>query len=171
MKTIIISSSLSNKSKSFLLCQKVHKELQKKKIQSEIIDARNIELNPCHLPKSVSMLEATSKIKNADNIIIGMGIHNYSISDSLKIILDTCFEDVEGKFFGIVCSAGGEKSYLATMHLNQMCMNQWKMIQLPRIVFATGKDFDKNKIISKDLIKWIELFTSEFIDIGEKLKN
>jgi hypothetical protein len=50
-------------------------------------------------------------------------------------------------------------------------MNQWKMIQLPRIVFATGKDFDKNKIISKDLIKWIELFTSEFIDIGEKLKN
>ena len=100
-----------------------------------------------------------------------MGVHNYSVNDSLKIILDNCFENVEGKFFGIVCAAGGDKSYLSTMHLTQMCMNEWKMIQLPRIVYASGKDFENNNIKSQQVLDWINLFCDEFKNIGMKLKS
>ena len=54
-------------------------------------------------------------------IIIGMGVHNcYSINDNLKILLDNCFDGAQKKFFGIVCAAGGEKSYLSTMHLSNL---------------------------------------------------
>ena len=106
MKTLIISSSLSENSKSYILCQKVNTELLKKGIKSEIVDARLVKLLPFHVTKSKEMEELSNKISESDNYIIGMGIHNYSISDSLKIILDNCFTNVDGKFFGIVCAAG-----------------------------------------------------------------
>ena len=111
------------------------------------------------------MKKLKQEIKNSDNIIIGMGVHCYSINDSLKIIPDNCFEEVEGKFF-VFYAAGGEKSYLATQHLSQICMNEWRMIQLPRIVYATTKDFKKDKINSIETENRIKLFAEEFYRIG-----
>jgi len=171
MKTLIISSSLSPDSKSFILCSEVNTELLKRGIKSKIIDARKIKLTAYHYKESLEMKNLSTEISKADNLIIGMGVHCYSINDSLKIILDNCFNDVTGKFFGVLCSAGGEKSYLSTMHLTQICMNEWRMIQLPRIIYGTSKDFKKNKIISKDLNERIIQFSEEFILVGNKLMN
>tara|TARA_B100000459_G_C8587601_1_gene206298 strand:- start:923 stop:1438 length:516 start_codon:yes stop_codon:yes gene_type:complete len=171
MRTLIISSSLSENSKSFILCNEVNKKLKHLGVKSEIIDAREIPLFPYHTPKSAQMNNLTEKISSADNLIIAMGVHNYSINDSLKIILDTCFKNVEGKFFGIICAGGGEKSYLSTMHLSQICMNEWKMIQLPRIIYGARKDFENNQIKSQQLLDWIDLFCNEFKEIGNKLMN
>ena len=171
MRTLIISSSLSENSKSFILCNEVNKKLKHLGVKSEIIDAREIPLFPYHIPKSKHMNNLTEKISSADNLIIAMGVHNYSINDSLKIILDTCFKNVEGKFFGIICASGGEKSYLSTMHLSQICMNEWKMIQLPRIIYGARKDFENNQIKSQQLLDWIDLFCNEFREIGNKLMN
>ena len=98
------------------------------------------------------MIELSNKVDHADNVIIGMGVHCYSISDGLKIILDNCFGKATGKLFGIICAAGGEKSYLSTQHLTQICMNEWRMIQLPRIIYAIGKDFEGDKVNNKDLM-------------------
>jgi hypothetical protein len=50
-------------------------------------------------------------------------------------------------------------------------MNQWKMIQLPRIIYATGKDFTENKLTSTVLKKWMSEFVAEYISIGKKLLN
>ena len=55
------------------------------------------------------------------------------------------------------------------MHLTQICMNEWHMIQLPRIIYATKKDFTNDIISSKELLERIELFTQEFELIGKKL--
>ena len=171
MKTLIISSSLSEQSKSFILCNEVNNNLLKNDVNVELIDLRKFSLSPYHKPQSKDMDDLTKKISEADNYILGMGVHNYSVNDSLKIILDNCFKNVNGKFFGIVCAAGGEKSYLSTMHLTQMCMNEWKMIQLPRIVYASRKDFENNNIKSQEVLDWIDLFCEEFKNIGTKLMS
>ena len=171
MKTIIISSSLSPKSRSFLLCQAVSQDLSKKSIDVDLVDLREYELNPFHRPRTPDMDKLTQKVKNADNIIIGLGIHNYSISDSLKLVLDNCFTEATGKFFGIITAAGGQRSYLATMHLTQTCMNQWRMIQLPRVIYATGGDFVGNDISNEDLIDRLGQFCDEFSTIGHKLMD
>jgi FMN reductase len=115
------------------------------------------------------MQQLAEQVKQADNIIIGMGVHCYSINDALKILLDACFSAATGKLFGIVCAAGSEKSYLSTMHLTQICMNEWRMIQLPRIVFATEKDFTEDVITSDEVLERIKLFSEEFHAIGRKL--
>ncbi len=113
----------------------------------------------------------TSKISAADNIIFGMGVHCYSFNDSLKVILDGCCGHATKKFFGLLCAAGGDKSYLATMQVSQICMNEWRMIQLPRIVYATGQDFDQGTITSEGLDERINVFSDEFFMIGSKLLN
>ena len=171
MKTVIISSSLSKTSKSFILCNEVNQKLKDLGFKSEIIDARSISLNAYHLIQSKELDDLSKKISKADNLIIAMGVHNFSINDSLKIILDTCFKNVEGKFFGILCAAGGEKSYLSTMHLTQICMNEWRMIQLPRIIYATKRDFENNKLTSKNIKERIDVFCNEFTEIGQKLMS
>ena len=171
MKTVIISSSLSKNSKSFILCNEVNQKLKDLGFKSEIIDARSISLNAYHLIQSKELDDLSNKISKADNLIIAMGVHNFSINDSLKIILDTCFKNVEGKFFGILCAAGVEKSYLSTMHLTQICMNEWGMIQLPRIIYATKRDFENNKLTSKNIKERIDVFCNEFTEIGQKLMS
>ena len=169
MNTLIISSSLSSNSKSYILCKKIEVELKNKNVNCQFLDMRKINLQPYHLINNKAIDLVSSAIKKNDNIIIGMGVHNFSVSDNLKIILDTCFSEATGKFFGIVCAAGGEKSYLSTMHLTQICMNQWKMIQLPQIVYATSNDFKNEIIISSELKKIIRQFAAQFFSIGNKL--
>ena len=169
MNTIIVSSSLSINSNSFIVCSLIQDILKRENIHCELIDARKLKLLPYHryVENDIKLLK--NKLDHCDNIIFWMGVHNYSINDSLKIILDTCLNNVEGKLYGIVCAAGGEKSYLSTMHLTQICMNEWRMIQLPRIIYATKKDFNKNIVSSQDLKSRINVFCKEFITIGKKL--
>ena len=169
MTTLIISSSFSEKSRSFILCKAIYAALQEKGVNTELLDARKMELLPCHKGVTANMQELTKKVEKADNIIFGMGVHCYSVNDGLKIILDNCCSGGVGKFFGIVCAGGGERSYLSSMHLTQICMNEWKMIQLPRIVYGTGKDFEGDIISNDDLQNRIKLFVEEFTTIGGKL--
>jgi len=169
MKTLILSSSLSKNSRSFILCNEVLKNLSKKGVDCTIVDARDIPMHPTHQELTSEMETLMKQLKETDNIIIGMGVHCYSINDSLKILLDTCFSEAAEKFYGILCAAGGERSYLSTMHLTQICMNEWRMIQLPRIVFATAENFKNDAISSSELLQRIQLFSEEFHSIGGKL--
>ena len=169
MNTLILSGSVSENSRSFLLCKAVERQLIAKGDPITFVDARKILMNPAHREITDEIRQLAEQVKQADNIIIGMGVHCYSVNDALKILLDTCFSDATGKFFGILCAAGGERSYLSTMHLTQICMNEWRMIQLPRIVFATEKDFKEDVITSAEVLERIKLFSEEFHAIGRKL--
>ena len=169
MNTLILSSSLSSNSRSYLLCKAVEQELISKGNLITFVDAKEIPMKPFHRETSKGMKALSEQIGKVDNIIIGMGVHCYSINDSLKILLECCFGKATGKFFGILCAAGGERSYLVTQHLTQICMNEWRMMQLPRIVYATGKDFTENTIKSKEALERIEIFSEEFHKIGNKL--
>ena len=169
MKTLILSSSLSENSRSYLLCKAVKEELIAKGDNITFVDARDIPMQPVHRGLSPEMGTLAKQVEQADNIIIGMGVHCYSVNDSLKILLDTCFGKATGKFFGILCAAGGERSYLSTMQLTQICMNEWRMMQMPRIVYATGKDFTENTITSTEVLERIVIFSEEFHSIGNKL--
>ena len=161
-KTLVISSSLNPDSKSYKICKMVTKLLEKKGIEVELLDVRDYELG--HTFRTTpDMQKITDKITTADNFIIGMAVYSYSINDSLKSVLDNCFEEVNGKKYGIVCAAGGEKSYLATQHLTQVCANEWRMIQLPRVVYTSGKDWADGELVSADVSERVELFVNEFI--------
>ena len=97
MNTLILSSSLSKDSRSFLLCKAVEKQLTDKGVNCTFIDAREVSMQACHLGTTKEMDVLTELIKKTDNIIIGMGVHCYSVNDGLKILLDNCFNGATGK--------------------------------------------------------------------------
>lgn len=147
----------------------MEKELSKLGVTVDLVKLSDYEINPYHRPRTADMDTLAQKIKDAENIILGMGIYNYSISDALKIILDNCFAGSTGKFYGLLTAAGGDRSYLATMNLTQICMNQYRMIQLPRIIYATGSDFVGDDISNEELLERLTSFASDFYTIGTKL--
>lgn len=170
MKTLIISSSLSPKSRSYVLCSEMETRLKKHNVEVTLFDARTIELQPTHKEKTPGMIELSKLVEEADSIIFGMGVHNYSVNDSLKIILDTCCSGAENKFFGILCAAGGFRSYLSTMHLTQICMFEYHMMQYPKTIYAAKPDYDsENKISNEDILERLDTFAKEFSEIGKKL--
>ena len=79
MKTLIISSSLSKNSKSFILCKKAKSILSKMKINVEIFDVKKITLNPYHNNKSNGMEDLTNKIYAA---IDHLGLGEFSAPDA-----------------------------------------------------------------------------------------
>ena len=50
-------------------------------------------------------------------------------------------------------------------------MNEWRMIQLPRVIYATSNDFDEMELTSVEIKKRIKLFSDEFYSVGKKLLN
>ena len=169
MRTLILSSSLSGRSRSRVLCRAVETGLQGLGVETDFVDLKDMDMVPVHRPVTPDMVDLKARIHKADNLVIGMGVHCYSLSESLKMALDTCGEGLEGKFFGILCAAGGHKSYLSTMHLTQICMNEWRMIQLPRVVYAIGKDFTDLQVPPGELADRLQMFVEEFSRIGGKL--
>lgn len=160
-KTLIISSSLNPESKSYQMCKMICDKMLADKKDVELLDVRDYELG--HTFRTTpDMQKISEKIAAPDNFIIGMAVYCYTVNDSLKSILDNCFSEVTGKKYGIVCAAGGEKSYLATQHLTQICANEWRMIQLPRVVYASGKDWKEGKLINNDVVERMDLFVEEF---------
>lgn len=170
MKTLIFSSSLSPTSHSYELCKYVELELQKKSdIEVKLFDLRGLDIRFAYQPKTADMEKIEKMVEWADNFVIGMAVHCYSINDSLKAVIDNCFPGKANKFFGIVCSAGGEKSYLAATHLQNIMMNEFRMIPLPRIVYATRHDFDEDTKAKEHLHNRIKQFADDFYMIGKKL--
>ena len=160
-KTLIIRSSLNPESKSYQMCKIIFEKMSANNVQVELLDVRDYELG--HTFRTTpDMQKISEKIAAADNFVIGMAVYCYSVNDSLKSVLDNCFSEVTGKKYGIVCAAGGDKSYLATQHLTQICANEWRMMQLPRIVYASGKDWQEGKLINADVVERMDLFVDEF---------
>ena len=169
MKTLVLSSSLNPDSKGFVLCKMVSELLNDLGREVEFVDLRDYKLGHTFSPTE-DMKVLKEKIAAADNFVIGMAVYCYSINDSLKTVLDNCFSECEKKPFGIICAAGGQKSYLATQHLTQICMNEWRMPQLPRVIYTCGEDWNQVELVNSDLMDRVKLFASEFLEFSNKLQ-
>ena len=68
MKTLIISSSLSKNSRSFILCKEVQNELLSKKANVTFVDARNTLINAYHKNDTEDKKWLSKLVKENDNI-------------------------------------------------------------------------------------------------------
>jgi|SRR5210317_1699716 len=172
MKTAIISSSQNPESKSFILCKIVEKLLSEKGVDVVFIDGKDYMLGTYH-KQTQDNQKIADKIKDCDNFIFGMAVYQYSFNANLKIILDTCMNECDNKLFGTLVAAGGQKSYLSYMDLVSCCMNEWRMIPLPRVVFCNSSDFEfsgSETNPNEDLNSRLTEFADDFYKIAKKLK-
>ncbi|CAI3479092.1 MAG: NAD(P)H-dependent oxidoreductase [Enterococcus cecorum] len=157
MKVVTLSSATIG-SKTAIAIQKATDYLKQKftEIEVEMIDLREKNLvfsdGRNYLEYSGDTLEVTSKLMQADAIIIGTPIFQASIPGSLKNIFDLLPEKaLRDKVVSIVVTAGSSKHYLVSEMQLKPILSYMKAQVLPEIVFIEGQDFNRHEIENIDI--------------------
>lgn len=149
-KTILISTSLSNNSKSALLIQESANQLEKKGELTEVVDLRKFAVPFCDgraledYPAEIQSLY--KRIEEADNFVFGFPIYCYSISGVLKNFIDIFSSAMKGKRFGVCAAAGSKLSYLAIADLHKIMHFQSNATAVHPAVVADYADFENDKV-------------------------
>ena len=147
-KIILISTSLSENSRSALLVQAAAEQLEKAGKTAEVIDLRKVTIPFCDgraledYPAEVQSLYKS--IEEADAIVFGFPIYCYSISGVLKNFIDVFSYAMKGKRFGVCAAAGSKLSYLAIADLHKIMHFQSNATVVHPAVVADYADFEDN---------------------------
>src|SRR5881296_300969 len=129
-KHLVISTSGTPDSNSRRMGRVAFAHLQKKKIDCDWIDIREMDLPLCDADKCYGMpgsKKLSAAIEHADGILIAAPVYNY------------------------VCAAGGHASYMSVMAYANSLMLDFRCVIIPRFAFATAEAFDGELISDKKI--------------------
>jgi FMN reductase len=71
----------------------------------------------------------------------------------------------------MMCTGGGNNSYMAVMSFANSLMLNFRCIIVPRFVYATNNSFDRDKIKITDLkiIRRVEELSDRIVSLGKAL--
>ena len=172
--TLVISSSLNVESKSRLLARVVYDDIPQASGTKRFMDLREHPLPLCDGGKAygdanVKIVEA--QIKEADCIIVGFPVYNYSCSAALKNLVELTGRAWENKVVGFVCAAGGKSSYMSVMNIATSLMLDFRSVIVPRFVYADGEGFSGVEISDPSLRKRLEELALSSTRFAQALKS
>lgn len=112
----------------------------------------------------------TERLGGADAFVVATPIYNYAVNSALKNLTEHAGDQMSGKLVGFLCSAGGAMSYMALMQYANSLMLDFRVIILPRFVYANGKDWTGD-ILSPKVQERLEQFEKDFLTLAGKLTS
>ena len=154
MRQLIISCSLSPKSHSAILAQRLSDEVTGLGDEVQLIDLRKLELpfcdgDACYAHPQVQSLQAA--IKEASAITIATPIYNFETGGATRNVIALGADAFTGKVIGFLCAAGGENSYMAVMTLANSLMLDFRCIVVPRFVYASVAAFTDGRLSERKI--------------------
>ena len=117
-------------------------------------------------------LEVTTKIMEADALIIGTPIFQASIPGSVKNIFDLLPEKaLRDKVVSIVVTAGSAKHYLVAEMQLKPILSYMKAQVLPETVFIEGQDLFRQEIINADINFRLDKLVEDTLIMVETFKE
>ena len=173
-KHLVISSSGNPDSNSRRMGRVAFAYLQKKKIDCDWIDLREIDLPLCDADKCYGMPSSktlSAAIERADGILIAAPVYNYDVAAAAKNMIELTGSAWQDKVVGFLCAAGGHASYMSVMAYANSLMLDFRCIIIPRFVFATGDAFDGEHITDKKIAQRIEQVADDLVRFTKALRN
>ena len=171
MTTLIFSTVQNESSKVYQLALNVHKNLTKKHINSTIVNLEEYNLPICDgylCYQDPNVIKFQELVKQASGYIFCSPIYNYDVNAIAKNLIELCYNQMKNKLVGIVVNAGAEKSYMAPLSFINSLMLDFRCLIIPRFVYSTAKDFDKdNQIVNEELLKRIEQLADYYSKLSE----
>jgi FMN reductase len=153
MNLLIISSSLSNDSRSLRMATYASECLQASQYKTELISLADFNLPFCNGGYGSEDRNANliaQKIRHADGILIATPIYNYNVNAALKNLIELTGKSWIDKVVGFMCSAGGKNSYMSVMPFANNLMFDFRSIIIPRFVYSSDEpDVDLNDSTKK----------------------
>ena len=142
---LILSTSLSSKSRSYLLARCAGEALESDGHEPTTIDLRDLGLPLCDGETAYgheSVRPLAEAIEGADGVIIATPVYNYDVNAALKTAVELTGKAWTGQAVGFMAAAGGQGSYMALCGVMNSLMLDFRAVCVPRFVYATGDAFD-----------------------------
>ena len=152
-KIVIVQGSLSKDSKTALVVAETEKVLRSRNIDFETLDLRSLELQFCDgrslVDYNADMQKAYRILESADAYIFGMPVYCWSMSGVVKNLIDITAGGLENKVAGILCNAGGNRSFMSSADLINVLYYESGVITVHPIVYTSYEDFADGQLVAE----------------------
>lgn len=151
----ILSSSLKSNSKSRQLAMLALEFAKELGTDATLIDLRDYPLELCDGDESYSNPNVSKLgeiLSKASAVILASPVYNYDVSAALKNVVEHVGDQLSDKVVGLMCSAGGERSYMSPLSFMNSLMIDFRSIIVPRFVYAPPSAFGEDGAIDQGLI-------------------
>jgi FMN reductase len=183
MKVTVLSCSLDPRSKSRILADACKIWIQTKGWEILFLDMRDYPLPDFDndtIFQNANYSTIKHAIQSADSIIIASSVYNWSLSSTLKKVIEATGSHSPGsgitsawfdKIVTFVCVGGLHHSYMAYSPVAASLMMDFKCIINPHIVYAVGGDFDVDGTMAPDIVKRIDKVMRVMAELTERLAH
>ena len=174
MSYLVFSTSLKPDSRSRLLARHAQGLLADAGEESELIDLQEVKLPMCDAGACYEDAEVQAlqeKVKAADGILLATPVYNYTVSSSVKNLIELTDKSWRGKVVGFMCAAGGQASYMAIMNTANSHMLDFRCIIIPRFVYATEMHFRDDQVADEVIQQRIEELTGMLTKLSTALRE
>jgi NAD(P)H-dependent FMN reductase len=165
---LIVSASLKSASRSRIMAEYLATCFKEHSIVPELIDLRDSVLPLCDGESAYAHPEVgvlSKKIAAARVLLVATPIYNFDASAALKNLIELTGQSWQDKIVGFICAAGGSMSYMSIMGLANSLMLDFRCVVIPRFVYAIGRDFADQKLVSTEVKERIR----ELVSISTKI--
>src|SRR5881275_1464074 len=173
-KHLVISTSGNPDSNSRRMGRAAFAHLQKKKLDCDWIDIREMDLPLCDADKCYGMpasKKLSAAIENADGILIAAPVYNYDVAAAAKNMIELTGSAWEDKIVGFLCAAGGHTSYMSVMAYANSLMLDFRCVIIPRFVYATGHAFKDDELVDAKVGERIRQVADELVRFTSALRR
>jgi FMN reductase len=173
-KHLVISTSGNPDSNSRRMGRAAFAHLQKKKVDCDWIDIRELDLPLCDADKCYGMpgsKKLSTAIEGADGILVASPVYNYDVTAATKNMIELTGSAWEDKIVGFLCAAGSHASYMSVMSYANSLMLDFRCVIIPRFAFATSDAFEGERITDKKIAQRIERVADELVRFTKALRS
>lgn len=173
MSHLIVSCSLSARSRSAQMSDHLVKAIRTRGAEAELVDLRLVELPLCDGGDAYEHPNAqvvADQIEAADSVTLAVPIYNYDVGGAARNLIAMTGKVWTEKVVGFIGAAGGERSHMAIMGLASSLMLDFRSIIVPRYLYAAKSVYPggpPNDVVAKridflasDLIRFANAFNA-----------
>src|SRR5437763_14724204 len=173
-KYLVVSTSGNPDSNSRRMGRIAFNHLKKARVECEWLDISELGLPLCDADVCYTQPAAqglNKAIEAADGILIATPVYNYDVSAAAKNMVELTGSSWEEKVVGFLCAAGCMSSYMSVMAFANSLMLDFRSVIIPRFVYATGRAFEGDQLIDKEVGERIEELADELIRFTNALRG
>jgi FMN reductase len=164
MDNLIISCSLNPKSRSRELALIAFKALKDLNLSVKWLDLGKVSIPLCDGSstfKNLKVIETKRIIQSSKGVLLAVPIYNYDVNAAAKNLIELTGDAWSNKVVGFLCAAGSKSSYMSVMNFANSLMLDFRCLIIPRFVYSTNEDHEKNKVKDLQLLERVNELTKE----------
>lgn len=157
---LIISSSLSPKSRSAVMAGRAREHLTAQGREVDWLDLRQMPLPQCDASSCYAdpnVADLSARVRHAAGVILAAPVYNYDLSASAKNLVELTGQAWTNTVVGLILAAGGQGSYMSGMPFLNSLMLDFRCPVVPRFVYATKRSFaDTGELADGEIVARID---------------